>query len=162
MGEIQIVSTENKIELISPLEVSIKAGGSELTVGTKGIFLKTAGKYENKAKEHLFLSGERVYYDIKELPKVGPFAIDFLFLTLAGHAIDKAKVILFDNKDKTVVWEGETNKKGKSAIYEQGKGCIYDALIGFDGWSNIIEDDEIDENDQIDVGDHGIQSENNN
>lgn len=57
---------------------------------------------------------------------------------------------------------GLTSFNGKSEISVQNESKQYKALIGFDDWSSIFEDEnQFDEEneDEFDVGAHGIQIE---
>ncbi|WP_180048074.1 MULTISPECIES: type VI secretion system Vgr family protein, partial [unclassified Acinetobacter] len=65
---IQIISTEDKIEVTSPKEIILTAGGSQLLINSSGVFIKTGGKFEVKAGQHLFESGERVSYSLPFVP----------------------------------------------------------------------------------------------
>ncbi|MBC9230619.1 DUF2345 domain-containing protein, partial [bacterium SPL81] len=57
---IQIISTEDSIEISSPKEIVITAGGSQIKLDGSGIFPTTGGKFEVKAGQHLFMGGEKV------------------------------------------------------------------------------------------------------
>ena len=61
---IQIISTEDRIEITSPKEIVFTAQSSQLKLNGSGIFPTTAGKFEAKAGQHLFLSGSKVDYSI--------------------------------------------------------------------------------------------------
>ncbi len=67
---IKIISTEDKIELSSAKEIDIKAGGSQLIVNGNGVFIKTGGKFESKAGQHIFLGGENISIPKYDLPKI--------------------------------------------------------------------------------------------
>lgn len=71
---IKLISTEDKIELTSTKEIDIKAGGSQLIVNGNGVFIKTGGKFEVKSGQHVFTSGEKVSYEIPELPNTPIFS----------------------------------------------------------------------------------------
>ncbi|MDR9777725.1 DUF2345 domain-containing protein, partial [Rhizobium hidalgonense] len=57
---IQIISTEDRIEITSPKEISLKAGGSELKLNGSGVFSTTGGKFEVKAGQHVFSGGQKL------------------------------------------------------------------------------------------------------
>ena len=57
---IQIISTEDRIEITSPKEISLKAGGSELKLNGSGVFSTTGGKFEVKAGQHVFSGGRKL------------------------------------------------------------------------------------------------------
>ena len=55
---IKIISTEDRIEITSPNEIVITAGGSQIKINSSGIFPVTGGKFEVKAGQHLFMGGK--------------------------------------------------------------------------------------------------------
>ncbi|MEB6479200.1 type VI secretion system Vgr family protein [Acinetobacter vivianii] len=65
---IQIISTEDRIEITSPKEIVITAGGSQIKLDGSGIFPITGGKFEVKAGQHLFMGGSSVNVPAIELP----------------------------------------------------------------------------------------------
>ena len=65
---IKLISTEDKIELTSPKEIVLTAGGSQLKINANGVFSTTGGKFESKAGQHLFTSGAKVSYEVPQLP----------------------------------------------------------------------------------------------
>jgi uncharacterized protein (DUF2345 family) len=98
---IKIISTEDKIELSSAKEIDIKAGGSQLIVNGNGVFIKTGGKFESKAGQHIFLGGENFSIPKYDLPKIeknrfslrfAPFGNDINF-DLMGFINQPYKII---------------------------------------------------------------------
>ncbi|MCH7391127.1 DUF2345 domain-containing protein, partial [Acinetobacter dispersus] len=65
---IQIISTEDRIEISSPKEIVITAGGSQIKLNGSGIFPVTSGKFEVKAGQHLFMGGANVQLTPITLP----------------------------------------------------------------------------------------------
>ncbi|MFW1965201.1 DUF2345 domain-containing protein, partial [Acinetobacter baumannii] len=51
---IKLISTEEKIELTSPNDIVLPAGGSKLKINANGVFSTPGGKFECKAGQHLF------------------------------------------------------------------------------------------------------------
>ncbi len=74
---IQIISTEDRIEITSPKEILITAGSSQLKLNGSGIFPTTGGKFEVKAGQHLLKSGENAHATIPLMPKLGLHKIQF-------------------------------------------------------------------------------------
>lgn len=76
---IQIISTEDCIEITSPKEISLTAGGSQILLGGKGVLFKTGGKFESKAGQHVFSGGRKVISDIPFLPTPsnGGYVLEF-------------------------------------------------------------------------------------
>lgn len=65
---IQIISTEDRIEITSPKEIVITAGGSQIKLNGSGIFSTTGGKFEVKAGQHLFMGSASVNVPAIDLP----------------------------------------------------------------------------------------------
>ncbi|WP_353143458.1 type VI secretion system Vgr family protein [Acinetobacter pragensis] len=62
---IKILSIKSNIELTSPEEITLNANGSQLKINGSGVFIKTTGKFEVKAGQHVFSTGMKA-----ELPKL--------------------------------------------------------------------------------------------
>ncbi|WP_180002688.1 MULTISPECIES: type VI secretion system Vgr family protein [unclassified Acinetobacter] len=158
--KVKIISTEDRIEIISPKEIVLTAGGSQLKINGQGVFGVTDGKFECKAGQHIFKEGAKTIYEIPELPKSGPYAVDFLFNSLGGSGIEGAEVTMFIPENKEILWEGKTDSNGKTQLSISQEWVAYEALVGFKQWSNIFEDlDTKDLEEEFDVGEHGIQIE---
>uniref|UniRef100_UPI002406736C DUF2345 domain-containing protein n=1 Tax=Acinetobacter beijerinckii TaxID=262668 RepID=UPI002406736C len=71
---IQIISTEDRIEITSPKEIVITAGGSQIKLNGSGIFPTTGGKFEVKAGQHLFMGGAKASAELPYLPVHGESA----------------------------------------------------------------------------------------
>jgi uncharacterized protein (DUF2345 family) len=71
---IKLISTEDKIEIISPKEISLNAGGSQLKINADGVFATTGGKFESKAGQHVFTGGAKVSYEVPTLPNTPLFS----------------------------------------------------------------------------------------
>ncbi|MCU4336759.1 type VI secretion system Vgr family protein [Acinetobacter dispersus] len=67
---IQIISTEDRIEITSSKEIVITAGGSQIKLDGSGIFPTTGGKFEVKAGQHLFMGGQNINETILDLPEL--------------------------------------------------------------------------------------------
>lgn len=65
---IQIISTEDRIEITSPKEIVFTAQGSQLKLNGSGIFPTTGGKFEVKAGQHLFMGGGTVKQNLPIFP----------------------------------------------------------------------------------------------
>ncbi|ENX23275.1 hypothetical protein F892_02522 [Acinetobacter vivianii] len=65
---IQIISTEDRIEITSPKEIVFTAQGSQLKLNGSGIFPVTGGKFEVKAGQHLFMGGSTAKQNLPILP----------------------------------------------------------------------------------------------
>ncbi|MDC4852158.1 type VI secretion system tip protein VgrG [Acinetobacter baumannii] len=67
---VQIISTEDRIEITSPKEIILTADGSQLKINSSGIFPVTGGKLEVKAGQHLFMSGANIVVPKISLPTI--------------------------------------------------------------------------------------------
>ncbi|MEI1681541.1 type VI secretion system Vgr family protein [Acinetobacter baumannii] len=67
---IQIISTEDKIEINASKEIVITSGGSQIKINSSGIFPVTGGKFEVKAGQHLFMGGGSVSSTLPALPQL--------------------------------------------------------------------------------------------
>ncbi|OEY95503.1 type VI secretion system protein [Acinetobacter proteolyticus] len=65
---IQIISSEDRIEIISPKEIVFTAGSSQIKLNGSGIFPTTGGKFEVKAGQHLFEGGANIVVPKLSLP----------------------------------------------------------------------------------------------
>jgi len=71
---IKLISTEEKIELTSPKEIVLTAGGSQLKINANGVFSTTGGKFESKAGQHLFTGGATVNAELPKMPESGMYS----------------------------------------------------------------------------------------
>ena len=154
---IKLISTEDKIEITSPKEIVLTAGGSQLKINGSGIFTKTGGKFESKAGQHSFVGGENISYNIPELPGSGPFTKVFHFISLDGNIVEEVDIEVFEKKDE--MFKSKVKAKivdAKFVLNDEENSFEYKALIGFDDWVSYIEDEsEIDDDDDdLDLGEH--------
>ncbi|MCG7219147.1 type VI secretion system Vgr family protein [Acinetobacter sp. AG3] len=68
---IQIISTEEKIEIKADKKIILIADGSQVEISSAGVLPTTAGKFEVKAGQHKFLGGAKVISSSISLPKIG-------------------------------------------------------------------------------------------
>ncbi len=105
----KIISTEGRIEISSPKEIVLTAGGSQIKINSKGVFVSTSGgNLRCKAGQHCFEGGERVASVQHSLPQAE---------TEYSHQIDyQWDVATEDEKEIFVVGKQDgrlinTNKK---------------------------------------------------
>ncbi|ENW92961.1 type VI secretion system Vgr family protein [Acinetobacter dispersus] len=106
---IQIISTEDRIEITSPKEIVFTAQSSQLKLNGSGIFPATGGKFEVKAGQHLFKAGQALGLNIKGLPALELFNEQFA-LTLPSGEPFKEIDYKVSSGDETFM--AQTNKKG--------------------------------------------------
>lgn len=110
---ISISSTEDKIVISSPKEVSIIGGSSKLDLNNSGIFPTTGGKFEVKAGQHIFQSGASVSPNLPALPAFQGknwIALEHLDVDNKPFA-DLGYKIFFENNQ---IIEGKLDEQGKA------------------------------------------------
>ncbi|MCH7390168.1 type VI secretion system Vgr family protein [Acinetobacter dispersus] len=110
---IQIISTEDRIEITSSKEIVITAGGSQIKLNSSGIFPTTGGKFEAKAGQHLFMGGSKLAIPKYSLPKIGEknqYSLKYQMLDDSGNPLINKKYIAFLDSGKTA--EGITDSNG--------------------------------------------------
>ncbi|MBI1452664.1 MULTISPECIES: type VI secretion system Vgr family protein [Acinetobacter] len=129
---IKLISTEDKIEITSPKEIVLTAGGSQLKINGSGIFTTTGGKFESKAGQHSFVGGETINAQLPKLAKNGIFSRRFDFKDLISQELlengFKYKVI---NKDKNTEFIGMLDKDARTQrIFSDNPDNIEIRLLG--------------------------------
>ena len=76
---IQMISTEDRIEITSPKEITLTAGGSQILRGGKGVLFKTGGKFEAKVSQHVFSGGRAMSVDYRGLSALKVYNERFSF-----------------------------------------------------------------------------------
>lgn len=152
---IKLISTEEKIELTSPKEIVLTAGGSQLKINANGVFSTTGGKFESKAGQHLFTGGAKVSYEVPELPSSGPFTKAFHFVSLEGEKIENAIIQVYEKINDSYKFKiGSKIDKSIFKLDESEENIEYKALVGFDDWVSWFEEEEGEEVEEIDLGEH--------
>ncbi|KOR72740.1 type VI secretion system protein, partial [Acinetobacter baumannii] len=67
---IKILSVEDKIEIVGQKEIVLNAGGSQLTISDKGVFINTPRLFHAKAGQHKFDAGAIINYSFPNLPSM--------------------------------------------------------------------------------------------
>lgn len=137
---VQVISTEDKIEISASKEIVITAGGSQIKINGSGIFPVTGGKFEVKAGQHLFQSGEKVPYNLPPLGELKSFLeLNYHWPTLEpmkgapylvvfesgqefkGNLDDKgfAKIPNVPTNESYTVWYGEDQRKVEIEVLEE-------------------------------------------
>ena len=116
---IRIVSTEDRIEITSPKEIVLTAGGSQIKINSSGIFPTTGGKFEVKAGQHVFSGGGRIDIPILILPKFPEgkeYTKKIILKDSEGKPlIDCNYFIFFEDGE---VESGKTNSRGETHLIE--------------------------------------------
>ncbi|WP_081409000.1 type VI secretion system Vgr family protein [Acinetobacter gyllenbergii] len=142
---IQIISTEDRIEIISPKEIVFTGGPSQLKLNGSGIFPITSGKFEVKAGQHLFEGGQRVKAEIPSLPIVSDiktFTNKWDFYDLFYEAdFSKVQYKLINNINNIYI-SGTLDEHGRTKRMNTSSNEGYDILIGKDDDWTVSVDDE--------------------
>ncbi|WP_180177589.1 type VI secretion system Vgr family protein [Acinetobacter sp. YH12039] len=136
---IQIISTEENVDIKSPKEIILTAGGSQLKITSAGIFPTTAAKFEVKAGQHKFVGGQQVNYSLPALGdlknflelnyhwpdlepmKNAPYLVIFESgQEFKGHLDDKgfAKIPNIPLNESYTVWYGEDQREVEIEVLE--------------------------------------------
>ncbi|ENX33694.1 hypothetical protein F889_02357 [Acinetobacter colistiniresistens] len=121
---IQIISTEDRIEITSPKEIVITAGGSQIKLNGSGIFPVTSGKFEAKAGQHLFKGGAKINTSLPILKEpvfaeVKKFSHRLDFSNLGPYS-DYLKTSYRVRKKDGIYLEGVLDERGRTnRIYSE-------------------------------------------
>ncbi|MBU3847591.1 MAG: type VI secretion system tip protein VgrG [Candidatus Acinetobacter avistercoris] len=66
---VQVISTEDKIEIKASKKIVLIAGGSQIEISSAGVLPTTAGKFEAKAGQHVFVPGAQVSMSLPFFPQ---------------------------------------------------------------------------------------------
>ena len=66
---IQVISTEDKIEIKASKKIVLIAGGSQIEISSGGVLPTTSGKFEVKAGQHIFIPGSKVNLNLPFFPQ---------------------------------------------------------------------------------------------
>ena len=137
---IQIISTEDRIEITSPKEIVITAGGSQIKLNGSGIFPTTGGKFEVKAGQHLFMGGAKVDFSVPKfnelnIPKRFSNKLDIYEIFPTNKFSDLTMSV--KGKDG-VVEDHIIDKYGRSSRVSSAQQKEVDVLVGGDVWNYFI------------------------
>lgn len=161
---IKLISTEEKIELTSPKEIVLTAGGSQLKINADGVFSTTGGKFESKAGQHLFTSGATVNAELPKMPESGIFSRRFDFSDIFNLENLKEEIrFKVINKTKNTEYVGMLDEMGRTPrIFSDSSDTIEIQFISNNDNKSIIPTKELNEDiydhDTGDFVDDGIQS----
>ncbi|MFV5442971.1 DUF2345 domain-containing protein, partial [Acinetobacter oleivorans] len=121
---VQIISTEDKIEISASKEIVITAGGSQIKINGSGIFPVTGGKFEVKAGQHLFMGGGSANFSssLPPPPKRGQGVLELLHDYSHGAFVKGAGYTVTDNLGKVV--NGKLDDNGFARISGLATGSV--------------------------------------
>ncbi|MFW1843056.1 DUF2345 domain-containing protein [Acinetobacter pittii] len=137
---IKLISTEEKIELTSPKEIVLTAGGSQLKINADGVFSTTGGKFESKAGQHLFTSGATVNAELPKMPESGIFSRRFDFSDIFNLENLKEEIrFKVINKTKNTEYIGMLDEMGRTPrIFSDSSDTIEIQFISNNDNKSII------------------------
>jgi len=100
---IQIISTEDRIEITSPKEIVLTADGSQLKINSSGIFPVTGGKLEVKAGQHLFMSGANIVVPKISLPTIKTPFSNKINYNWNINSKDKKELFIINKKNNSLI-----------------------------------------------------------
>ncbi|MBJ9935704.1 type VI secretion system Vgr family protein [Acinetobacter pittii] len=110
---IQIISTEDRIEITSPKEIILTADGSQLKINSSGIFPVTGGKLEVKAGQHLFMSGANIVVPKISLPTIKTPFSNKINYNWNINSEGKKELFIINKKDNSLI-KNHKNKLDKN------------------------------------------------
>ncbi len=110
---IQIISTEDRIEITSPKEIILTADGSQLKINSSGIFPVTGGKLEVKAGQHLFMSGANIVVPKISLPTIKTPYSNKINYNWNINSEDKKELFIINKKNNSLI-KTHKNKHDKN------------------------------------------------
>ncbi|RKG42023.1 MULTISPECIES: type VI secretion system Vgr family protein [Acinetobacter] len=143
---IKLISTEDKIELTSPKEIVLTAGGSQLKINGDGIFAITGGKFESKAGQHSFVGGSKVSYEVPQLPNASIYSnrldvYDLFWQSDFSQLSFKAFI-----PETNAVISGGIDEHGRTGKISTADPSKLQILVGMDDeWGLSIDGYDVDE-----------------
>ena len=143
---IKLISTEDKIEITSPKEIVLTAGGSQLKINGSGIFTTTGGKFESKAGQHCFVGGSKVSYEVPQLPNASIYSnrldvYDLFWQSDFSQLSFKAFI-----PETNAVISGGIDEHGRTGKISTADPSKLQILVGMDDeWGLSIDGYDVDE-----------------
>ncbi|MCL9677663.1 DUF2345 domain-containing protein, partial [Acinetobacter sp. ACZLY 512] len=113
--DIQIISTEDVINISAPKRILITAETSQVEINEQGIILRTGGKAEFKAGQHVFVGGQKVSLDLPQLNKLeiaqSPYSAQYQLFKTDGRNFQGYKYFIEDSNDN-LIKQGVTDNQG--------------------------------------------------
>ena len=126
---IKLISTEDKIEITSPKEIVLTAGGSQLKINGDGIFTTTGGKFESKAGQHSFVGGATVNAELPKMPESGMYSMRFDLSQIFDPNILKNMKYKLINHSKKIEAEYEFEQQSSARVYSDSVDNVELSLV---------------------------------
>jgi len=108
---IQIISTEDKIEIKADKKIILIADGSQVEISSAGVLPTTAGKFESKAGQHKFLGPQENAIGFDKLPISSIFDDKFQLLDPLGKKLTDLDYII-TNTASNEQFLGKSDRNG--------------------------------------------------
>ncbi|MEJ5033275.1 type VI secretion system Vgr family protein [Acinetobacter sp. MYb177] len=126
---IKLISTEDKIEITSPKEIVLTAGGSQLKINGDGICTTTGGKFESKAGQHSFVGGATVNAELPKMPESGMYSMRFDLSQIFDPNILKNMKYKLINHSKKIEAEYEFEQQSSARVYSDAVDNVELSLV---------------------------------
>lgn len=126
---IKLISTEDKVEITSPKEIVLTAGGSQLKINGDGIFTTTGGKFESKAGQHSFVGGAIVNAELPKMPESGMYSMRFDLSQIFDPNILKNMKYKLINHSKKIEAEYEFEQQSSARVYSDAVDNVELSLV---------------------------------
>uniref|UniRef100_UPI001444412F DUF2345 domain-containing protein n=1 Tax=Acinetobacter indicus TaxID=756892 RepID=UPI001444412F len=110
---VQIISTEDRIEVKASKKIILVAGGSQIEISGSGVLPTTGGKFEVKAGQHLFLQPQNVVEPKMSLPQMATLFSNQINYQWNSSSAGEKEIFVIDQTD------GKLLKTNKSILNEQ-------------------------------------------
>ncbi|MGB5885153.1 MAG: DUF2345 domain-containing protein, partial [Acinetobacter venetianus] len=131
-------STEDRIEITSPKEIVITAGGSQIKLDGSGIFPTTGGKFEVKAGQHLFMGGAKITTKSPELAMLPDYHLTYVAKDMDGNPLKNKKYLMILQNGEMISGvtdgQGKTQKvttKGPQQVQISLEDHVHDGFVTF-------------------------------
>ena len=118
--DVQVISTEGGVEIVSPTVVSIKVGGTELKMTPEGVFVTTPGIFRVKAGEHVLEGGGKVMANLPHFPTSGRYSRQFDLSEIFNPEILPVITYNLINHDKSVKTENIFDEENQVVVQKVG------------------------------------------
>ena len=111
---VQVISTEDKIEIKASKKIVLIAGGSQIEISSSGVLPTTSGKFEAKAGQHNFVGGGSMNVSLPYLPEnqVQKYGVWFDVMDKSGKKLPVGTEYIIFDENRLEVKRGKLDKTG--------------------------------------------------
>ena len=111
---VQVISTEDKIEIKASKKIVLIAGGSQIEISSSGVLPTTSGKFEAKAGQHNFVGGGSINVSLPYLPEnqVQKYGVWFDVMDKSGKKLPVGTEYIIFDENRLEVKRGKLDKTG--------------------------------------------------